>query len=158
MRPGLIVGFFGGLIAFATIAQEPRGWKQPLLQPTIPPKVAGSGQTPEWKMPLVHPTLPPTLAAKALVKQHLQLFVPQQGTNGLRMTLTNFVIIVPGVTNRSNLPRTNLFMVPFEQGLIGGAVLPSEQEYLLQWQPELMYPTYPPKLAPVQSLGLLNPR
>jgi hypothetical protein len=89
-------------------------------------------------MPLVHPTLPPTLAGKAVVKQQHMLLVPQQTTNGLSMTLTNFTLIIPG------------------QGIGDGIGPSSDEKHLTHWQPELMYPTYPPKLAPLQSLGLLE--
>ena len=84
-------------------------------------------------MPLIHPILPPTIAGKALVQQHHGLFVPQQGTNGLRMTMTNFVVIVPGPNG-------------------------SHEEYVRNWDPHLMYPTYPPKLASIGGAGLLESR
>jgi hypothetical protein len=133
MNSRVVVGAVTGLLASAVVAQEPHGWKQPLLQPTLPPKIIGSRSSPEWKMPLVHPALPPIIAGQALVKQHHQLYVPQPGTNGLRMAVTNFIVIVPG-TNQSS------------------------ENYVRNWEPQVMYPSYPPKLAPIQSLGLLDLR
>src|SRR3954463_6677639 len=99
MSSRLCVGMFISFVALALMAQEPRGWKQPLLQPTFPPKVASTHALSELKMPLVHPTLPPTTVGHAVVKQHQMLLVPHCATNGLQMGVANFVVIAPSLTN-----------------------------------------------------------